>query len=141
MKKSRQEQGFELFKETFLKLVLADKNLQHPVEIEAELREFLGAPGISDAMLQAFTNFMWFNDDRVQADVVSELKNVLALVPKVADPEDKNTKQIVATLEQIIETTEEPTDFQTAEELMEEFPDSEFDEIGGLGPDENKSLL
>jgi len=141
MAKSRQEIGFELWVRTFVQLVGENKDMPHKKEVLAWWHDFFEHRGVRDNMLQAFTNFMWDYDDKVQEDVASELKMLLTMIPKVADPENENTKRIVQTLEELIDDATEPLDFQPANELNAEFSDQDLEEVGGSDPKDNTSLL
>lgn len=66
-------------------------------------------------IVAAFRNSLFRIDDQIQQDVASELKTINEMIPKVADPEDINTKKIQQTIQQIIEEAEEDIDYITIE--------------------------
>ena len=66
-------------------------------------------------IVAAFRNYLFRIDDQIQQDVASELKTINEMIPKVADPEDINTKKIQQTIQQIIEEAEEDIDYITIE--------------------------
>jgi hypothetical protein len=68
-------------------------------------------PAIAEAYRMSFQNSMMQIEDKIQQDVVSELKTVLKLVPKVADPENINTKKIVQTLQDLIDEADGEVDY------------------------------
>lgn len=66
-------------------------------------------------IVAAFRNSLFRIDDQIQQDVASELKTINEMIPKVADPEDVNTKKIQQTIQQIIDEAEEDIDYITIE--------------------------
>ena len=77
-------------------------------------------------MVAAFRNALYRIDDKIEQDVASELRTVLSLIDKVADPDDINTKKIKQTLQQLIDESEEDIDYImiNGEEDLEELEDA-----------------
>ena len=77
-------------------------------------------------MVAAFRNALYRIDDKIEQDVASELRTVLSLIDKVADPDDTNTKKIKQTLRQLIDESEEDIDYImiNGEEDLEELEDA-----------------
>lgn len=77
-------------------------------------------------MIAAFRNALYRIDDKIEQDVASELRTVLSLIDKVADPDDINTKKIKQTLQQLIDESEEDIDhiMINGEEDLEELEDA-----------------
>ena len=77
-------------------------------------------------VVAAFRNALYRIDDKIEQDVASELKTVLSLIDKVADPDDINTKKIKQTLQQLIDESEEDIDYImiNGEEDLEELEDA-----------------
>ena len=78
------------------------------------------------AVVAAFRNALYRIDDKIEQDVASELRTVLSLIDKVADPDDINTKKIKQTLQQLIDESEEDIDYImiNGEEDLEELEDA-----------------
>lgn len=133
--RSRQEQAFTLWSQNFIRLVSVSKDVPEKTAVLAHFEDMFNHPGVRSNMLQAFTNFMWDFDKKVESDVVSELRTILSLVQKVADPNNKNTKAIVAVIETLI-----AEDYQGVDEMSDE--DIELELEGEDAENENdKSLL
>lgn len=77
-------------------------------------------------VVAAFRNALYRIDDKIEQDVASELRTVLSLIDKVADPDDINTKKIKQTLQQLIDESEEDIDYImiNGEEDLEELEDA-----------------
>ena len=77
-------------------------------------------------VVAAFRNALYRIDDKIEQDVASELRTVLSLIDKVADPDDINTKKIKQTLQQIIDESREDIDYVmiNGEEDLEELEDA-----------------
>lgn len=77
-------------------------------------------------VVAAFRNALYRIDDKIEQDVASELRTVLSLIDKVADPDDINTKKIKQTLQQLIDESEEDIDYVmiNGEEDLEELEDA-----------------
>ena len=77
-------------------------------------------------VVAAFRNALYRIDDKIERDVASELRTVLSLIDKVADPDDINTKKIKQTLQQLIDESEEDIDYImiNGEEDLEELEDA-----------------
>ena len=77
-------------------------------------------------VVAAFRNALYRIDDKIEQDVASELRTVLSLIDKVADPDDVNTKKIKQTLQQLIDESEEDIDYImiNGEEDLEELEDA-----------------
>ena len=77
-------------------------------------------------VVAAFRNALYRIDNKIEQDVASELRTVLSLIDKVADPDDTNTKKIKQTLRQLIDESEEDIDYITinGEEDLEELEDA-----------------
>lgn len=138
---SRQEQGFNFFVETLMKLILADKDIPNKRDAIAFFQDLFSHKATRSNMIQAFSNFMWDFDDKVQQDVANELQTILDMIPKIADPENENTKKIAGALKNMIDEAVESVNYDTPEELKSEFTDEDLNEVGGIDPNENKSLL
>lgn len=80
----------------------------------------------SKVVVAAFRNALYRIDDKIEQDVASELRTVLSLIDKVADPDDINTKKIKQTLQQLIDESEEDIDYImiNGEEDLEELEDA-----------------
>lgn len=77
-------------------------------------------------VVAAFRNALYRIDNKIEQDVASELRTVLSLIDKVADPDDTNTKKIKQTLRQLIDESEEDIDYImiNGEEDLEELEDA-----------------
>lgn len=80
----------------------------------------------STKMQLAFNNVLWKLDERYEANMKGELENIIKMIPKIADPDDQNTKRIVQAFQQMVDAEEEETETLTQEEIDAELAD--FDE-------------
>lgn len=73
---NRQEQAFEFWKKTFLKLIAQSKDIPRKQDALAELHDFFEYPGIRDNMVQAFSNFLFEIDDKLDASRKAGIQQV-----------------------------------------------------------------
>lgn len=136
-KLSRQEQGFNFFAEMFLKLIAADKKIEHKKEVLAYFHDLLEHGGVRNNMIQAFSEFMWEHDKKCQADLVSELKTIQSMFASMLT-QNETTEIVIKTLDQFIAESWQPVEYQKAEELIAEVGD--LSEVGG-GDEDDTPLL
>ena len=137
---SRQEQGFELWKVTFFKLITTDKTIPYEDRkmILGMLHDVMDLPVVRTNMVQAFSNFMWSNDDKVQQDVANELKTLQSMIPKLVQPGSKDAAVIRHAMEDIIREAEEVVNYHDASDIIAEEPD--LSEVGG-DEEDNRPML
>lgn len=130
MNKSRQEIAFNDWKDTFQKLVLSDKKLSPEVkrDIQAGIEDMMSYPGIFENMIQAFSNFMWGMDRRIEFEVAQELAMVIQVIAVTKAGLSDDGKAIVQTILDVIESNDTQLTEIEDDEIDSLVDDSEVDD-------------
>lgn len=131
MAHSRQQIAFEKWKQDFIQLVLTDRKLSpsRRKDLEANLLDLFEYPGIYENMVQAFSNFMWSMDKKIEKNVCEELAIVAKIIPDiVSDKESTDVLAIQDFLQKISEEWKEGLEPLTDGEIDRLVPDSEVDD-------------
>lgn len=127
MNKSRQEQAFDKLMMIFFALINLSKDIENKEDLKAELHEIFDYPVVRENLVQAFSNFMWDMDETIERQVVNEIAGLLEMIPKIADPKDKNTLAIMANLTLIVDSSKVPAGEMSDAETNFLVTDDEFD--------------
>lgn len=100
------DKEFESFRQEAFKQNARIQDMPIDTPVDPEMVETF-----NDIFRQPFQNVMLQTEDKIQADVTSELKTILKMIPKVADPENENTKKIMGTIEELIAESDEDIDY------------------------------
>lgn len=126
---SRQEEAFDQWKNDFIKLVLTDKKLGAETrrDLQANLEDLFSYPGITENMVQAFSNFMWGMDAEIERQVNNELITFREMIPSLGKEDMVSVPGLVETLNKIIDENSKPTVDLGDEAIDTLVDDDEFD--------------
>lgn len=130
--KTREKEAFNQIAITFVRLIQRDKDIPHKREVIAYWEDFFAHPGVKANMVQAISNFLWDQDDKVDAKLKDEMKALLDIIPKVADADNENTQKIMAAITAMI----------NVETIIEDVKveDVDLSEVGGGDEDDTSPL-
>lgn len=98
--KSRQEEAFEYVTKTFIKLVENDSTIHDKKDIMAFWQDCFDYPGVRENMIQAFSNFLFDIDDKMDAARKAGIMQVRDVIQRSANlPKPKlMTPDIILTI-------------------------------------------
>lgn len=139
---SRQEEAYSSVMNTFTRLVYNDPKIHNKEDILAFWHDFFENPGVKNNMVQAFSNFLWEIDQRIDAAKLAGMEQIreafdLAVPGDASHPENLAVSKLVNAIidEQIaLEKTPET-------ELEEsEIESTDLTEVGG-GDEDDTPLI
>lgn len=140
MSKSRQELAYDKVSDTFVKLLENDTRIsyEHKRSVIAFWQDLFAHEGVRNNMIQAFSNFLWDQDNDLDAKVAGELAVIQNMILHIADPENENTKKITETLTQMINERMDKAPMRMLTE--EEIAGVDLSEVGG-GDEDDTPLI
>lgn len=141
MKLTRQEEAFNFVAQTFVKLIEQDKRVAHKEEVMAFWADFFEHGGIRDNMIQAFENFLWEIDGKMDSARKAGIVSV-----KEAIETEINLEGYSGTTEHLDIVSEIIEDLLAAEEIPEEnisesdVANMDLSEVGGGHEDDTSPI-
>ncbi len=140
---SRQEEAFNYVAQTFLQLIQRDDKIPHKKEVMAFWQDFFEHEGVRNNMIQAFSNFLWEVDLKLDASRkagIVQLSNAL----KLAMPGDATHPENLAVSKLISHVVEQQLASENGAEEKPltdtEVAETDLSEVGGGNEDDTPLL-
>lgn len=135
MKKSRQEEAFEFVFNTFYRLIEGDKRTPNKQIVLAMFQDLFGVEEVRSNMVQAFSNFLFEIDDKIDAARkagIDQLRTTVILEGKraVGDSGFMSVRTIDHIASNLLESE------NSEEETIEGIENMDLTEVGGGDEDD-----
>lgn len=134
-KKSRQEEAYDFVSSTFVKLLEGDNRIsyEHKRSVIAFWEDLFAHEGVRNNMVQAFSNFLFEIDTRVDSARKAGIMQALSAIELHSDSNNGNYSEIVKLLEDLLKSEEAPEEKVNVEEM-------DLSEVGGGNEDDTSPL-